>query len=74
MRMNFHVSGPRNSGTVFVHMVKPTDASEWEYRLLALEVKGLSTLSSGTEGVLTQPQAILASSLKSAMTLKSAAR
>jgi import inner membrane translocase subunit TIM21 len=23
-------------------MVKPTDASEWEYRLLALEVKGYS--------------------------------
>ncbi|CBF70319.1 protein tim21 [Aspergillus nidulans FGSC A4] len=42
MRMNFHVSGPRNSGTVFVHMVKPTDANEWEYRLLALEVKGYS--------------------------------
>ncbi|KAL3439669.1 TIM21-domain-containing protein [Aspergillus tetrazonus] len=42
MRMNFHVSGPRNSGTVFVHMVKPTNASEWEYRLLALEVKGYS--------------------------------
>ncbi|KAL4910370.1 hypothetical protein BDW74DRAFT_144963 [Aspergillus multicolor] len=40
MRMNFHVAGPRNSGTVFVHMVKPTDTNEWEYRLLALEVKG----------------------------------
>ncbi|KAI9375329.1 TIM21-domain-containing protein [Aspergillus egyptiacus] len=40
MRMNFHVSGPRNSGIVFVHMVKPPGSYEWEYRLLALEVKG----------------------------------
>ncbi|KAL5343882.1 TIM21-domain-containing protein [Aspergillus crustosus] len=40
LRMNFHVVGPRNSGVVFVHMVKPSDKYEWEYRLLALEVKG----------------------------------
>ncbi|KAL4794734.1 TIM21-domain-containing protein [Aspergillus venezuelensis] len=40
MRMNFHVVGPRNEGIVFVHMVKPPDSYEWEYRLLALEVKG----------------------------------
>jgi import inner membrane translocase subunit TIM21 len=39
--MNFHVSGPRNSGVVFVHMVKAADKNEWEYRLLALDVKGL---------------------------------
>ncbi|KAL4807240.1 TIM21-domain-containing protein [Aspergillus unguis] len=42
LRMNFHVSGPRNSGTVFVHMVKPPNEHQWEYRLLALEVKGYS--------------------------------
>ncbi|KAL3470151.1 TIM21-domain-containing protein [Aspergillus californicus] len=40
LRMNFHVSGPRNSGVVFVHMVKPLDSNEWVYKLLALEVKG----------------------------------
>ncbi|KAL4880734.1 TIM21-domain-containing protein [Aspergillus karnatakaensis] len=40
LRMNFHVVGPRNSGIVFVHMVKPMDQYEWEYRFLALEVKG----------------------------------
>lgn len=27
---------------MFVHMVKPADTNEWEYRLLALEVKGYS--------------------------------
>lgn len=36
------VAGPRNEGVVFVHMVKPSDTNEWEYRLLALEVKGYS--------------------------------
>ncbi|GES57935.1 import inner membrane translocase subunit tim21 [Aspergillus terreus] len=40
LRMNFHVEGPRNSGIVFVHMMKPLDKSEWEYQLLALDVKG----------------------------------
>ncbi|KKK19704.1 hypothetical protein P175DRAFT_0483519 [Aspergillus ochraceoroseus IBT 24754] len=42
LRMNFHVEGPRNSGIVFVHMMKPLDKSEWEYQLLALDVKGHS--------------------------------
>ncbi|KAF9886684.1 hypothetical protein FE257_011198 [Aspergillus nanangensis] len=42
LRMNFHVEGPRNSGIVFVHMMKPLDKSEWEYQLLALDVKGYS--------------------------------
>ncbi|BCS18295.1 protein tim21 [Aspergillus puulaauensis] len=42
LKMNFHVAGPRNEGVVFVHMVKPSDTNEWEYRLLALEVKGYS--------------------------------
>lgn len=42
LRMNFHVEGPRNSGTVFVHMMKPLDKNEWEYQLLALDVKGYS--------------------------------
>lgn len=34
------VEGPLNSGVVFVHMIKPADKYEWEYRLLALDVKG----------------------------------
>ncbi|GAB1200046.1 mitochondrial import inner membrane translocase subunit tim21 [Aspergillus pseudonomiae] len=40
MRMNFHVEGPRNQGIVHVHMIKPLDKNEWEYQLLALDVKG----------------------------------
>ncbi|KAL2839547.1 TIM21-domain-containing protein [Aspergillus pseudodeflectus] len=44
LKMNFHVSGPRNSGVVFVHMVKAADKNEWEYRLLALDVKGYPRL------------------------------
>ncbi|KAJ5113243.1 hypothetical protein N7456_001777 [Penicillium angulare] len=42
LRMNFHVEGPLNSGTVFVHMMKPLDKSDFEYQLLALDVKGHS--------------------------------
>ncbi|KAJ5738916.1 hypothetical protein N7493_002071 [Penicillium malachiteum] len=42
LRMNFHVEGPLNSGIVFVHLIKPLDQSEWEYQLLALDVKGHS--------------------------------
>ncbi|KAE8374584.1 TIM21-domain-containing protein [Aspergillus bertholletiae] len=42
MRMNFHVEGPRNQGVVHVHMIKPLDKNEWEYQLLALDVKGHS--------------------------------
>ncbi|KAL2800257.1 TIM21-domain-containing protein [Aspergillus keveii] len=44
LKMNFHVAGPRNSGVVFVHMVKTADTNEWEYRLLALDVKGYPRL------------------------------
>ncbi|PKY02869.1 TIM21-domain-containing protein [Aspergillus campestris IBT 28561] len=44
LRMNFHVAGPRNSGVVVVHMMKPLDKSEWEYQLLALDAKGHSRL------------------------------
>ncbi|KAA8650506.1 protein tim21 [Aspergillus tanneri] len=40
LKMNFHVEGPRNSGIVFVHMMKPLDQHEWQYQLLALDVKG----------------------------------
>ncbi|KAL2834262.1 TIM21-domain-containing protein [Aspergillus cavernicola] len=39
LRMNFHVAGPRNSGVVFVHMVK-SSGNDWQYKLLALDVKG----------------------------------
>ncbi|PYI33896.1 TIM21-domain-containing protein [Aspergillus indologenus CBS 114.80] len=42
LKMNFHVEGPLNTGIVFVHMMKPLDQYEWEYQLLALEVKGHS--------------------------------
>ncbi|KAJ5915212.1 L-galactonate dehydratase [Penicillium verhagenii] len=42
LRMHFHVEGPLNSGTVRVHMMKPLDKNEWEYQLLALDVKGHS--------------------------------
>lgn len=40
MRMNFHVAGPLNEGTVHVHMVKPPEEANFQYRLLALDVKG----------------------------------
>ncbi|KAH1498542.1 mitochondrial import inner membrane translocase subunit tim21 [Aspergillus fumigatus] len=42
MKMHFHVEGPLNSGIVIVHMMKPLDKDEWEYLLLALDVKGHS--------------------------------
>ncbi|KAJ5172544.1 TIM21-domain-containing protein [Penicillium capsulatum] len=44
MRMNFHVEGPRSSGTVHVHMIKPLDENSWEYQLLALDVPGHSRI------------------------------
>ncbi|KAJ5907476.1 hypothetical protein N7495_000158 [Penicillium taxi] len=44
LRMNFHVEGPLNAGVVIVHMMKPLDRNEWEYQLLALDVKGHSRL------------------------------
>jgi import inner membrane translocase subunit TIM21 len=43
MKMHFHVDGPLNSGIVIVHMMKPLDKDEWEYLLLALDVKGWSS-------------------------------
>ncbi|KAJ6103742.1 L-galactonate dehydratase [Penicillium sp. IBT 16267x] len=44
LRMHFHVEGPLNSGIVHVHMMKPLDQNEWEYQLLALDVKGHSRI------------------------------
>ncbi|KAJ5974309.1 L-galactonate dehydratase [Penicillium waksmanii] len=44
LRMNFHVEGPLNSGVVVVHMIKHLDKTEWEYQLLALDVKGHSRI------------------------------
>ncbi|OQE32015.1 hypothetical protein PENSTE_c001G08292 [Penicillium steckii] len=44
LRMSFHVEGPLNSGVVIVHMIKPLDKTEWEYQLLALDVKGHSRI------------------------------
>ncbi|EFR05085.1 import inner membrane translocase subunit tim-21 [Nannizzia gypsea CBS 118893] len=40
MRMNFHVSGPLNDGVVLVHLVKLAGQHDFEYHLLALDVKG----------------------------------
>ncbi|EYE95647.1 protein tim21 [Aspergillus ruber CBS 135680] len=40
MKLSFHVEGPLNSGIVHVHMLKPQGSYEWEYLLLALDVKG----------------------------------
>lgn len=40
LKMNFNVEGPLNSGVVYLHMVKPHEVNEWQYRLLALDVKG----------------------------------
>ncbi|KAL2000778.1 hypothetical protein VTN02DRAFT_2643 [Thermoascus thermophilus] len=40
LKMHFHVSGPLNEGTVSVHMIKPSSDHEFEYQLLALDVKG----------------------------------
>ncbi|KAK1139012.1 mitochondrial import inner membrane translocase subunit tim21 [Aspergillus melleus] len=44
LKMNFHVEGPRNSGVVFVHMIKSHDQNDWQYHLLALEVNGHSRI------------------------------
>ncbi|OQE42394.1 hypothetical protein PENCOP_c004G03474 [Penicillium coprophilum] len=44
LRMHFHVEGPLNSGVVIVHMMKPLDKSNFEYQLLALDVKGHSRI------------------------------
>ncbi|KAL1982716.1 hypothetical protein VTN96DRAFT_967 [Rasamsonia emersonii] len=40
LKMRFHVEGPLNSGTVILHMVRPQDQNEYQYRILALDVKG----------------------------------
>ncbi|EEQ92057.1 hypothetical protein RJZ56_000733 [Blastomyces dermatitidis] len=40
MRMNFNVSGPRNDGVVSVHLIKNPQTNEFEYNILALDVKG----------------------------------
>ncbi|KAF3484219.1 import inner membrane translocase subunit tim-21 [Arthroderma uncinatum] len=40
MRMNFHVSGPLNDGVVLVHLVKLAGQHDYEYHLLALDVRG----------------------------------
>ncbi|GAM40224.1 hypothetical protein TCE0_038f12404 [Talaromyces pinophilus] len=40
MRINFHVEGPLNEGIVHVHMIKPLDEPNFQYRLLAVDVKG----------------------------------
>jgi len=44
LKMHFHVEGPLNSGVVVLHMVKPQDQTEFQYRTLALDVKGHSRI------------------------------
>ena len=38
--MHFNVEGSANSGIATIHMVKAPGSSDWQYRLLALDVKG----------------------------------
>jgi import inner membrane translocase subunit TIM21 len=40
VRMRFYVEGPKGMGTVHVHLTKRPSRDEWEYRLLAVDVKG----------------------------------
>ncbi|KAL1955274.1 hypothetical protein VTO42DRAFT_8872 [Malbranchea cinnamomea] len=40
MKMHFYVSGPLNEGVVNVHLIKPSGQHEYQYHLLALDVKG----------------------------------
>ncbi|MCJ1277751.1 mitochondrial import inner membrane translocase subunit tim21 [Puttea exsequens] len=39
-RMHFNVQGSEKGGLVNVHMVRGPDYSDWQYRVLALDVKG----------------------------------
>jgi mitochondrial import inner membrane translocase subunit TIM21 len=45
MLTQIQVEGPSNEGTVHVHMIKPLDESSFQYRLLALDVRGEFALS-----------------------------
>jgi import inner membrane translocase subunit TIM21 len=38
---NIQVEGPLNEGIVHVHMIKPLDEPNFQYRLLAVDVKGM---------------------------------
>lgn len=38
--MHFYVEGPKNRGTVNVHMTKGRDGGDWEWYHLALDVPG----------------------------------
>ncbi|KAK6193167.1 hypothetical protein LQW54_012737 [Pestalotiopsis sp. IQ-011] len=40
IRLHFYMEGPRNSGTVDVHLTKRPGASEFEYRYLFLDIPG----------------------------------
>ena len=40
LRMHFYVEGPLNSGVVNLHMTKKSSQDEYEYKFLALDVKG----------------------------------
>lgn len=38
--IHFNVEGPFGRGVVRVHLIKPRDGGEWEYKVLALDVPG----------------------------------
>lgn len=40
LHMKFYVEGPLNQGVVHVHMTKKPSQDEYEYKTLAVDVKG----------------------------------
>ncbi|KAK2775936.1 mitochondrial import inner membrane translocase subunit tim21 [Emmonsiellopsis sp. PD_33] len=44
MKIHFHVSGPRNDGVVSAHLIKNPNTNEYEYNILALDIKGRQRL------------------------------
>ncbi|KAF2801365.1 TIM21-domain-containing protein [Mytilinidion resinicola] len=47
LRMHFYVEGPKNQGVVNIHMTKRPSQNEYEYKVLAVDVKGEWTLFGG---------------------------
>lgn len=46
LHMHFNVEGPLNSGTARVHMTRKPGEKHFQYRLLAVDAKGLPLLLS----------------------------
>ncbi|KAI1079219.1 import inner membrane translocase subunit tim-21, mitochondrial [Whalleya microplaca] len=40
LRIHFYAEGPRNTGVVNVHLIKPAGHDDFDYRYLSLDVKG----------------------------------